>query len=186
MIMFIQKNRRIFSLLLIIGLTTFGAWGCGDSDEDHNHDHEEHGEEPADDACEHGQDGPFEDVTAVTDGTDAPDVSMEHTAYRIELSETDTDTFGGQVSFAPEEAGEFHVFLGVEGAEVGISLDGTDIAAEASSAVDSAEHCSEIAYQWTFDLDSAGDGHMVDISGSPDATVLMVIVHGGKEHGHEE
>lgn len=184
--MFIQNNRRILALLLIIGLTTFSAWGCGDSDEDHNHDHEEHGEEPADDACEHAQEGPFEDITAVTDGTDAPDASLEHTAYRIGLTETGTDSYGGQVSFTPEEAGEFHVFLSVEDAEVGISLDGTDIAEEASASVDSAEHCSEVTYQWTFDLDSGGQPHLVDISNSTDSTVLMVIVHGGGEHDHEE
>jgi hypothetical protein len=179
--MFNDNYSRFVGRVLVFGLVAALSWGCGEAEE------EAHGEEPADDACEHAQDGPFEDVTAADAGGDAPDVSMEHTAYRIGLTETGTDSFSGQVSFTPEEAGEYHVFLGVQDAEVDFSLDGNDIPEESSQAVDSSEHCPEVVQQWTFDLDSAGQAHRLDIANSTDSTVLMVIVHGGDEHHeHEE
>ncbi|MGM0557112.1 MAG: hypothetical protein ACQEVA_12085 [Myxococcota bacterium] len=173
-------TKTLFTLLVI--LFAGFATACGETDE--HGDEEEHAE-PVDDACEHAQEGPFEDVTA-DDGTGtAPDVSTEHTAYRIGLNETGDTTYGGSVSFMPEEAGEYHIFLGTDDATVEVTQDDTTVPVEMEQMVDSAEHCAEVQYQWTFDLDSTSAPYTIDISGTSDTTVLMAIVHGG-DHAHEE
>lgn len=186
--MIIRHKRRILPLLACLGLVASLAWGCGDSEDD-DHSNNEHNEvEPADDACEHAQDGPFEDITATDDESSAPDASAEHTAYRIDLNEAGDGTHSGMVSFTPEEAGEFHIFTSTDTADLMVSHEDQTLTAEAESSVDAAEHCAEVTYQWTFDMDHANEAYLLDFSGSDDATILMVVVHGGEheEHANEE
>lgn len=75
-------------------------------------------------ACEHLQDGPFVDVTATVDTTDAPDVSAEHTAFHVTLADAgaggsgggggSTATRGGYLSFAPDAEAHYVFFLGAD------------------------------------------------------------------------
>jgi hypothetical protein len=62
--------------------------------------------------CLHAQHGPFLTVDAATPGSGgAPDVSRHHTAYNVNLA-TVGGGFGGEVTFAPDEAGDFAVLVG--------------------------------------------------------------------------
>ncbi|MFZ9888225.1 MAG: hypothetical protein ACO3JL_12055, partial [Myxococcota bacterium] len=69
---------------------------------------------PEEEACEHGANGPFLEVTATNTGADAPEVSEEHTAYRVGLpAPTDgTTERKGYVRFASGEEGDLMLFTG--------------------------------------------------------------------------
>jgi len=92
-----------------------GAGGSGGHHQEHDID--EH-------ACTHFESGPFSDVNATADTTNPPDVSAEHTAFRIHLLTTgaggaggagggpgDSGSNGGYVKYPASEETEYVFFL---------------------------------------------------------------------------
>jgi len=117
------------SLALLLALP-LGMLACGESSDDeptttsptgNGGSGGHHHEDPDEDACEHLQNGPFNDVTAASDTAGAPDVSAAHTAHRIGLPAAGSGGGGGAagsgfayqgyVAFAPDEAGEIIFFF---------------------------------------------------------------------------
>jgi hypothetical protein len=93
---------------VVLGLLTALVWGCGD---DEAPDPTVEPEGPAADACEHLEEGPFNDVTAGADAAGAPNVSATHTKHRITLLDDGSGSYGGFVAIEADEAAEILIFL---------------------------------------------------------------------------
>lgn len=146
----------------------------GDSTGTADAGHEEHGLE--EEACEHFEEGPFEDVTATADGTGAPDVSKGHTTYRIALVDV-TGGKGGSVSYAVAEAGELALFLTKDVPVAVTGPDGNALTAEATEK--GSEACDAIGASHVFDV---GVGTVtIAIGPTTEATVSAVIEAGAHE-----
>lgn len=138
--------------------------------------------DPAADACEHMEGGPFADVSAAADATGAPDASAEHTAHRISLPADATAGFVGYVTYVVEEAGELVFFTDQD---VSMALEDAGGAAvpwedECTSACTDA--CGLVQNARTVDIDSVGSYVLRIESDAEDVT--LVVVHAG-EHEHE-
>lgn len=139
--------------------------------------------DPAADACEHLQGGPFVDVSATSDASQAPDVSAEHTTHRVALEDDTMGGWIGYVSYAVAEAGEYVFFTDDD---VTMSLeDGSGAAVdwEQECTSDCTDACGEVAQSRTVDISSVGT-YGVRIESQTDGEVSLVVVHAG-EHEHE-
>ncbi len=136
--------RLRFALGFFAMLATPMISGCGD------HDHEDHS--PAEEACEHTVDGPFQDVTATAASDGAPSASFEHTAVRITLvaDANDASQNSGFVTFKAEEATEFGFFLSANVTMAITDASGTAVAIEESADVAA---CTQVAKQHNADLE---------------------------------
>lgn len=165
--------RALLSTLVL--LTSTALSGCGD------HDHEEH-HGPAEEACEHTKEGPFQDVTATAAADGAPSATFEHTAVRITLVAEGNDNTQnvGYVTYQADEAAEFAFFLS---AEVPMEItDANGAAVEIEESADVAE-CGEVAKQHNADLEVGT--YTLKIGPTTETTVSLVVEeasHEGEDH----
>lgn len=160
-------------------------------------------EEQVEHACIHSFAGPFRDVTASASAP--PDVSREHTAYRVTLAAAETDadasaprntdanadagpaapaaSYGGAVSFLPEEDGDYVVYLSSAAAQVSATTArGRRTSFECSTSVET-DLCSRLRQLKIAHLEA---GQPVTIAfEAPEPTVLLVIEHMG-DHDHDD
>lgn len=144
---------------------------------------------PEEEACEHGEAGPFIDVTATTTGSDAPDVSEEHTAHRVTLpspAEGATER-EGHVRFASSEEGEILVFMGDEVSLTVYDSAGSEVSAEFTG--EPVDTCEVLAVHAAYPV-MVGSYDLV-IGPTSLETVLLVIEHGSShehadDHDHTE
>lgn len=138
---------------------------------------------PADDACEHASEGPFEDVTAVVEGEEPADVSAEHTAYVVTTADLmdAQQNRGGRVSFASAVAGDYFVFLS-DHADLSVyDASGAEVSLEDS--VHDVAECTEVSMYHLVEL---GVGtYTLELGPTSLEEVTLVIVPGGA-HDHEE
>lgn len=159
--------------LLTVGLAALASVGCGDE-----HTHDEHGEDPAAEACEHAVDGPFRPVQAA-EADAAPAIqSYAHSRVDITLT-TEGDGNGGSVAFNVAEAGDYTFFLT---ADVPLSFAGADgpIAVEETVAVDD---CAEVAVGHTVELPT---GAVILTFGPTDATTVGLVFEAAEGHHDHE
>ena len=138
--------------------------------------------DPAADACEHLEGGPFADVTATADAMGAPDVSAGHTAHRITLPGDEMHGHAGYVSYAVAEAGELVFFTD---RDVDLTLEdagGNGIPWEDECTSGCTDACSLVENARTVDISSVGT-YAVRIESSSES-VTLVVVHAG-DHDHE-
>lgn len=152
-------------------LALFALPACGEEDA-HAH---EGGEDLVTEACEHGADGPFEDVTAGADAAGAPSIAFEHTGVRIALSEA-----ARVVKFEAAEATDYVFFFSKDVPVVFTDAAGTTLPIEATEAV---EACAEIAVQHTIEL-PVGTAFLT-FGASPEALITAVVEEAGAGHTHE-
>ena len=152
-------------------LALFALPACGEEDA---HAHES-GEDLVTEACEHGADGPFEDVTAGADPTGAPSIAFEHTGVRITLSEA-----ARVVKFEAAEATDYTFFFSKNVPVVFTDSAGATLPIEATEAVDA---CAEIAVQHTIEL-PVGTVFLT-FGASPEALITAVVEEAGAAHTHE-
>lgn len=126
-------------------------------------------ENPDLEACEHLEEGPFEEVAAGASADDtAPAIADDHTSYTV--------TLPGFVQFAADEAGDFVFYLD---ADVDVALtDSSGGAVAAEESATSSEACGTIQGKHTYDLEVGT--YFVELSGT--GTVNVVVEHGGHEH----
>lgn len=153
-------------------LALFVLPACGEEEDEHAH---AAGEDLAAEACEHGTEGPFEDVTAGADPTGAPSIAFEHTGVRITLSEA-----ARVVKFEAAEATDYVFFFSKNVPVVFTDSAGATLPIEATEAVDA---CAEIAVQHTIEL-PVGTVFLT-FGASPEALITAVVEEAGAAHTHE-
>jgi hypothetical protein len=127
-----------------VAVLTACAASCETAEDTDEHHHED----PAEEACEHAQSGPFVDVAGTADAASGPNIGIEHTAFRVTLPADGSD-FVGYVSFAAVTAGELAVYLSRDVPyEV---VDGSDNVVSSRSFA-STSPCSELAGAMTLDV----------------------------------
>lgn len=185
----LMRTSTFATIAFASSLCIFSA-ACGDDqgddpDRDANNDGNGALTEPADDACEHAQEGPFVEVAATETAAGAPAIDTEHTAFQISLPDAGDGTFRGQVAYTAAEAGDYVVFLSDASAVVTVSVaddaSGAELAAEETQSVGD-ERCVEINEGLTYDLEAAT--YTLAIS-STDPLVTVVVVHAG-DQAHDE
>ena len=168
-----MRLRAVLGTLALFAATALT--GCGD------HDHEEH-HGPAEEACEHTKEGPFQDVTATAAADGAPSATFAHTAVRITLVEDADDSTqnSGYVTFAADEAAEFAFFLSTD---VPLAImDANSAAVDIEESADVAE-CTEVAKQHNADLEVGT--YTLKIGPTTEASVSLVVEeanHEGDDH----
>ena len=168
-----MRLRAVLGTLALFAATALT--GCGD------HDHEEH-HGPAEEACEHTKEGPFQDVTATAAADGAPSATFAHTAVRITLVEDADDNTqnSGYVTFAADEAAEFAFFLSTD---VPLAImDANSAAVDIEESADVAE-CTEVAKQHNADLEVGT--YTLKIGPTTEASVSLVVEeanHEGDDH----
>lgn len=168
-----MRLQMIFRGMLMASMAFVTA--CGD-----DHDPEEH-HSPAEEACEHTKEGPFEDITAkraAGDGDGAPSATHAHKAVRVTLVEDPNDAAlnSGYVSYAADEAAEFAFFLSADVPFAILDASGNEVAIEESADV---AECSEVAKQHVADLEVGT--YTLRIGPSSETMVSLVV----EEAGHE-
>ena len=169
-----MRLRAVLGALAIFAATSIT--GCGD---DHD-DHDNHG--PAEEACEHTKEGPFEDVTATAAADGAPSATFAHTAVHITLVEDADDNTkkSGYVTYNADEAAEFAFFLSVD---VPMTItDANGAAVEIEESADVAE-CTEVAKQHNADLEIGT--YTLKIGPTTESMISLVVEeasHEGEDH----
>lgn len=165
-----MRLRFIFGCVLMASMSFLSA--CGDE-----HDHEEH-HSPAEEACEHTKEGPFEDVTATAASDGAPSATHAHKAVRVTLVEDANDAAmnSGFVTYAADEAAEFGFFLSADVPFAIVEASGNDVAIEETADV---AECGEVAKQHTADLEVGT--YTLRIGPTTETMVSLVV----EEIGHE-
>jgi hypothetical protein len=162
--------RYLYILALVAGLAACSEDGSTDDG----------ATEPGldEEACEHHEEGPYADVTAVPAPLNAPLASIDHTSVRIALAEGFEGARGGFVSVRAADDADFVFFLTeavpfalVEG-DVEVSEEGSATCPE----VVAASHIAELAV----------GTHVVKIGPTDAASVSLVFEEIAGEHGHHE
>ena len=154
---------RIVCLPLILILGSCGA-------EDAHPDEHAEGESLVDEAREHAASGPYLDVTAAADATDAPSAKQPHHLVRVALVPVEGGN-GGTVAYAAEEAGDFAIFTTAD-----VPLSVTSAAGDpVDSQVDPLDDCTEVVARHTVAL-SVGTFHLT-LGPTSDSSVGLVIEH---------
>ena len=182
-----HKHNRLAFLLAILTILVLSAaafTGCGDDDDDDDDDgddddDDDDDDDPAEDACYHAVNGPFEDVAAGATEDDAADVSESHTAYNVALAAID-DGNGGFLAFEADEDNAFIFFLGADVSLAVLDANGDEVTAEHGGAVDA---CDELAMHYAYDL---AVGTYALSFGPTDETDLLLIPYEAGEHHHDE
>lgn len=143
-------------------------------DEDAGHE-EEH--DPAEEACEHMEEGPTATHTATLNAP-FPDVSAEHTRHDVTLID-DGGQNGGSVALEIPEAGEHLVFLDRDVPVTFLDVGGTPIDVELDEPVDL---CDVVARQKHVEF-AVGT---VEIRFGPttETFVRLVVEESDEEHDH--
>jgi hypothetical protein len=139
--------------------------------------------DPAVDGCEHLEGGPFVDVAATADPSDAPDVSTEHSAFRVALAGDASAGFSGWVSYGASAAGELIVYVNADVTMRMEDASGSPLDWEQECISDCTGICDEVANARTVDIATVGT-YRLQIESATDSEVTLVIVEGG-EHAHE-
>jgi hypothetical protein len=137
-------------------------------------------EGPHDEACEHAEEGPFLDVIAAAEGETAPDVSTEHTAYRVETIAVG-DSRGGRVTFVSGEATDYNIYLSVH-ADI-VVTDSAGAAVEIEETVHEVAKCEELAMVHTVEL---GVGTYVIAIGPTTAETVLVVIEEAAHDDHDD
>ncbi len=167
-----MKNKIYLSC---IALALTWSAGCGSDDE------MEAELSPAEDACEHMIEGPFESLTAVAaDAASMPAIAEDHTRYDIALIASGANS-EGFLELRIAEEGEFGIYLSRDIAiEVRDSSDNT-IAAEETESVAA---CSEVSVGHIFDFEVGS--YELYVGPSADATEISIVLVELGDHHHEE
>ena len=138
----------------MVFLGSLALCACGD-DHAHDHDHD-HGEDPEAHACEHLEEGPFQQVAAAADVMMAPTVEGIHVAYDVTLQDDGAGNFGGVAIYRATEAAEFVFYADAsvpiafeDAAGAAVSPEGSCTANPCSSA------CAMIQARYALDLEAA-------------------------------
>jgi hypothetical protein len=135
-------------------------------------------ENPDAEGCEHLQIGPAAAVTAVATG-DGPAVAADHKRYDITLPAS-ASQYVGNVSFAPDHAGLWILFLNSDAPVVVKNGAGTTLTPTATAT--SSTQCTEIKGRHTYDL--AVGTNVITIGPTTATSVGMVIEHSHEAGGH--
>lgn len=138
--------------------------------------------DPALDACEHLEGGPFADVTATEDASGAPDASAEHTAHRLTLPGDEMTGYVGYVSYVVDEAAELVFFTDTDVEMVIEDAAGNAVPWEDECTSACTDACTEVENARTVDIPSVGT-YALRIE-STNESVTMIVVHAG-DHDHE-
>lgn len=182
---------RLFSLVFL-AMALGGLPAClGDAD-DHDNDialsDDDHDDEnPAAEACEHFESGPFVAVSAVSDVTDDAIglVGNDHKDYQIALTEnTATSDFGGFVAFESGEAVEYILFF-KQDVEVVFWQSDAETEIEPAEVIDGDEHCADVAVQYHIDL-PVGTVYLQLAAGDIETLDLVIEEVGGDEEHDDD
>ncbi|RYZ33808.1 MAG: hypothetical protein EOO71_41020 [Myxococcaceae bacterium] len=163
-----MKNKLLSAVLLSASLL---VCACGDDAVEASGDEE---------GCEHLQEGPAVNVTAVASGA-GPAVSNNHTRYDIALVDV-AGGKGGAVSFAVSEATDYVLFTS---ATVPVKVtNGSGTTVEFEESATSSELCTEIQGRHVVPL-TVGT-HTLTFGPSTLSSVSLVIEESGEhDHDHE-
>lgn len=174
-----MKKHLSIALALVLGMS---LTACGDEHDDHednNHANHTNVETPEEEACEHMEEGPFQDVTAAEDSTGTlENIAVPHTRMDVALAGEGADR-GGVVSFEASEAGEYTFYLSQD---VGFELaDSNAMVLTPEASAGPVSLCATaILATHTFDLQV---GTYTITMGPADLETLAVIFEAG-EHEH--
>jgi hypothetical protein len=154
----------------------FVVSGCGED----GHDEHNHGDlSPAEEACEHMQNGPATslEISAMSDApTDTVHSTWEHKRVDLTLMDDGSgESFVGYVTYEAEAAGDYLVFADGQ-ATITINDEQPESAAEVSE-------CSDVVQVQTFEL-AVGE-HVMTVTAST-ATVRLVVELDGGDGGHDD
>jgi hypothetical protein len=139
------------------------------------------GEDLLAEACEHMQDGPFEDVTAAADRAAAlPDVTYEHTSVRVALVDV-AGGRGGFVAFRAAAAAGYVFFLSANVAFGVSDAAGAPVTLEQSRGDLGA--CAEVSVEHTVALEVGT--WTLSLGPTSETTVSLVIEEEGGAHEGE-
>lgn len=162
-----MKKNLLSALFLSTALLVVG---CGDDADEATSGDEE--------GCEHLQEGPAVNVTAVATGA-GPAVSNDHKRYDIALVDV-AGGKGGAVTFAVAEATDYILFTG---AAVPVKVtNGSGATVEFEESTTSSELCTDIKGRHVVPL-TVGT-HTLTFGPSTLSSVSLVIEEGG-DHDHE-
>ncbi|RKH41600.1 hypothetical protein [Corallococcus sicarius] len=164
-----MKKNLLSALFLSTALLVVG---CGDDADEATSGDEE--------GCEHLQEGPAVNVTAVATGA-GPAVSNDHKRYDIALVDV-AGGKGGAVTFAVAEATDYILFTG---ASVPVKVtNGSGATVEFEESTTSSELCTDIKGRHVVPL-TVGT-HTLTFGPSTLSSVSLVIEEGGEhDHDHE-
>jgi hypothetical protein len=174
---------RAPALLCALGLALTGA--CSDAGTGDGGAGGSPEEDPAADACEHFRGGPFVDVTAGIDESQAEDVGTEHSAHRITLSDDTMGGWAGYVIYPVAEGGEYVFFTDAEVSMTLHDANGAPIEWEQECASGCTDACDDVAQARTVDFATVGT-YYLGIGSDLDPRVTLVVIEAGEhEHEHE-
>ncbi len=173
-----RPRRAPTSLLALVAALALATAACGGDDDDGGMAEPS----PAEDACEHMQDGPAEVATAIADMTaDAPDIGEHHTRWDVTLSDDGDGNYSGYVDLVVDEEGESQVFLS---ADVPFTLwDANGDQVQAEESLTSVSECAEVSAAHHFDLEV---GTYLASFGPASADEVQIVVVLAGEHDHDD
>jgi len=140
--------------------------------------------DPAADACEHLEGGPFADVEAIPDADDAPDVSGEHTAYHVTLPGDEASGYGGYVTYVLHEGSEVVFFTDQDATLALQDANGEGIAWEDACTSDCTDACTTVRTSWTVDIPTVGT-YALHVESSAEEVTVVILHAGDHDHGHD-
>lgn len=177
-------NLRLSPTWLALALAGLPACGSDSSNDDTDEVDAAVAEETPDgEGCEHLAEGPAVSVTAAVDvaSAGAAAVKDDHHRYDVAFVDLPGGQKGGTVTFAADEATEFHFFFS---AAVSYTLtDGAGASVTRESTAAASEAC-DIIKQWdVYDLEVGT--HTLTFAPGDLASVQIVIEPAGAAHEHE-
>ena len=166
-----KTREKLYWSIIFVGAV---AYGCGEAannhDHGHNHEHEHTAEphaSPAEDACEHVEEGPFEGLDAVEPGGEPASIAASHTRYDIILPGNPPE---GQVVFENSMSGESHFYFGTDVDLTVTDADGAEVTATGS--VDPVTDCEQVREGFVYDLEVGA--YTLTIAGAPEVSMVYV------------
>ncbi|HEX8699558.1 MAG TPA: hypothetical protein VF815_12020 [Myxococcaceae bacterium] len=140
--------------------------------------------ELAEEACFHGENGPFKEVSAAAlNNPLIPNVNLPHTAYNITLPVHSTFGYAGSVTYRPVEDGEYAFFLSRHRAFK--IYDGTTVVSRECSYTIGDTTCASLRRMVTADLE-AGKVYRLEFKAVRSANASFTLIVEEAAHHHEE
>jgi hypothetical protein len=141
--------------------------------------------ELAEEACFHGENGPYQEISAAALGSPTiPNVNLPHTAYNITLPANTTFGYAGSVTYRPAEDGEYAFFLSRHRA-FKIYDGNTLVSRECSYSINKAT-CASLRRMVTADLEMGKVYRLEFKAVRPENAAFTLIIEEAAHHEDEE
>lgn len=172
-----MSYRFALTLLASVALCACG----GDDDDDHTDPPAE--EDPEAHACEHLEEGPFQQVAAAADAAMAPGMTGVHVTYDVTLQDDGAGNFGGFAAYTAAEAAEFMFFVDTDVPIAFLDAAGAALTPEGTCSADPCSAaCALIQGKYMLDLGAAT--YTLSFGPTPAQRVRVLVEEAHHDHAH--